>query len=393
MRALLLVFVAFAAASCAGPPPAPRAPKLAPSPAIVNAVDALDRIEDDRRMDDARHPKELLAFFGVAPGMKVADLGSGRGYTAELLARVVGSEGKLWGQNSAKLIGFVSGDWATRLAKPVMKNAVRVDREFGDPLPEDARDLDLVTMVLIYHDTVWMGVDRDAMNRAVFAALVPGGIFGVVEHSARAGDGTKVVQTLHRIEEATLKEEVLRAGFVFDGETDVLRNPADPRDWNDAPAESGDRRGTSDRFVIRFKKPLNAPPTTRPAKPKAPAATRDDDAAESCTRSLMMMHTLALPMSRAFGLGSAAFDRGIALWEKHHDLEAATEFVQASIQFAAAGSEENWRWSIDNASRAFEAGNKITEGRAAFLAAAANDAKHAAALREASAKLENADCP
>ncbi len=124
----------------------------------------------------------------------------------------------------------------------------------ADRSPED-RALDAVTMVLFYHDTVWLGVDREAMNKAVFAALKPGGVFLIVDHSARPGDGVEVSNTFHRIEEDAVKTEVQAAGFVLDGQADFLRNKDDTRDWNDSPRAAGERRGTSDRFVLRFRKP------------------------------------------------------------------------------------------------------------------------------------------
>ena len=64
---------------------------------------------------------------------------------------------------------------------------MRVDREFDDPFPPEARDLDAVYIVLFYHDTVWMGADRDRMNRAVFNALRPGGFYFIIDHAARCG--------------------------------------------------------------------------------------------------------------------------------------------------------------------------------------------------------------
>jgi predicted methyltransferase len=115
--------------------------------------------------------------------------------------------------------------------------------------------LGAVTMVLFYHDTVWLAMNREAMNKAVFGALKPGRVFLIVDHSARAGDGTNVAATLHRIEEDVVKTEVQAAGFVLDGEADFLCNSDDSRDWNDSPSAAGDRRGTSDRFVLRFRKP------------------------------------------------------------------------------------------------------------------------------------------
>jgi len=219
-------------------------------------VTAPDRSPEDRALDAGRKPAEMLAFLGIQPGWRVADLGAGGGYTTELLERAVGSNGMIYGQNSpAVLKMFAEKAWTARLAKPVMKGVVRLDRDFDDPFPGGMPLLDAVTMVLFYHDTVWLGVDRAAMNRAVFNALKPGGIFLIVDHSARPGDGTDVASTFHRIEEAVVKNEVIAAGFVLDGEADFLRNSSDTRDWNDSPRAAGERRGTSDRFVLRFRKP------------------------------------------------------------------------------------------------------------------------------------------
>jgi predicted methyltransferase len=79
-------------------------------------------------------------------------------------------------------------------------------------------------------------------------------VYAVVDHSARRGSGTKDVQTLHRIEESVVRHEIQRAGFKLDAESNMLRNPADKRDWNASPRAAEERRGTSDRFVLRFVK-------------------------------------------------------------------------------------------------------------------------------------------
>jgi len=229
----------------------------ADSTALANAVvSAPDRSPEDRALDAGRKPVELLVFLGIQPGWRIADLGAGGGYTAELLNRAVGSDGVVYGQNSpAVLQRFAEKAWSARVAKPAMKGVVRLDRDFEAPFQADVAQLDAVTFVLFYHDTVWLGVNRDAMNKAVFAALKPGGVYVIVDHSARPGDGTKVTDTFHRIEEGAVKAEVLAAGFVLDGEADFLRNPDDTRDWNDSPRAAGERRGASDRFVLRFRKP------------------------------------------------------------------------------------------------------------------------------------------
>jgi predicted methyltransferase len=236
--------------------PGPNAATTAES-----AVDATDRTAADRALDEGRQPAEMLEFFGILPGMKVAELGTGGGYTAELLARAVGPTGKVYAQNSQLLLDrFAQQPWTERLQKPIMANVVRLDRPFDDPFPDDVRDLDAVLIVLFYHDTYWQGVDRAKMNAAVLRALKPGGVYGIVDHSAKPGTGAADVESLHRIEESTLRADVEQAGFVFAGSADFLRRPDDTRDWSASPRAAGERRGTSDRFVLKFVKPGGATP-------------------------------------------------------------------------------------------------------------------------------------
>jgi predicted methyltransferase len=217
---------------------------------------AADRTEADRKVDGVRHPDQLLAFLSVGPGMHVADLGAGGGYTTELLARAVGPSGAVYSQNDPDLLKrFLDKPFTERLARPINKNVVRVERTFDDPLPPDAQNLDVVVMYIFYHDVVWIGADRDKMNKAIFAALKPGGAYVVVDASANAADGIGAVKTLHRIDEGVVRAEVAKAGFVLADTADFLRNPSDARDWNSSPRAAADRLGTEDRFVLKFVKP------------------------------------------------------------------------------------------------------------------------------------------
>lgn len=249
-------------AACGSPAPPPETPTpassgaLAASAAKAPVVDlGGDRSADDQALDAGRKPNEMLAFFGIRPGMRVAEIVSGGGYTAEILARAVGEKGEVWGQNPKFILEkFAESPWSLRLGKPVMKNVHRVDRELEDPIPPGVKDLDAVIDVLFYHDTVWMKTDRDKMNRAIFAALRPGGVYGIIDHAAKAGEGVSVAETLHRIEEKTVVEEVTRAGFVLAEQSDLLRNPADTKDWSASPSAAGAKRGTSDRFMLKFVK-------------------------------------------------------------------------------------------------------------------------------------------
>jgi len=220
-------------------------------------IQAPDRSADDRALDAGRHPAELLAFIGAKSGMRIAEIGSGYGYTAELLARAVAPNGAVYGQNNRFIRErFAEKPWTERLTKPVMKPVVRVDREFDDPLPAEATNLDAVVNVMLYHDTVWMKTDRARMNRAIYSALRPGGVYVIVDHSGRPGTGVTEVESLHRIEEKVVRQEVEAAGFKLVADADFLRNPADTRDWNASPRTAGERRGTSDRFVLKFAKPV-----------------------------------------------------------------------------------------------------------------------------------------
>jgi predicted methyltransferase len=249
VKAALLVVLLLASAGCVKRQTHIHSPTTI-DPALLDTARAIvgspDRSADDRALDAGRHPDRLL----------VAEIGAGLGYTTELLARAVAPNGVVYAQNNQFIREkFAEKPWTERLAKPVMKPVVRVDREFDDPLPPAATKLDAVVNVMLYHDTVWMKTDRAKMNRAIYAALRPGGVYVIVDHSAKAGTGLNDVQTLHRIEESTLRHEVEAAGFKLVADADFLRNPADTRDWSASPRTAGERRGTSDRFVLKFAKP------------------------------------------------------------------------------------------------------------------------------------------
>ncbi len=221
------------------------------TPEIRAVVASPDRSDADRKTDERRKPEMMLAFAGVKPGMKVLEVGAGAGYSAELLARSVGPQGVVYAHNSPDAIArFIRTRFDERAAKPVMRNVVKLIREFDDPVPGDVRNLDLATMLFEYHDTPAMGIDRAKMNRRIFDALKPGGYFVVADHAAKAGADASVGKTLHRIDEALVRKEVEAAGFQFLAAADFLRNPDDPRDATSARATF-----SVDRFVLKFVKP------------------------------------------------------------------------------------------------------------------------------------------
>jgi predicted methyltransferase len=241
----------------AAPAPIPPYTPAADVPQpIKDAIAATDRSDDDRRLDAGRKPGEVLAFFGVAPGQKIGEIFAGGGYTSELIARVVGDKGHVWSENPKEAMDkFLRKPWSARAAKPVMANVTMSELAPDAPFPADAKNLDAVITILNYHDVVNLKADRAKMNKAVFDALKTGGVYGVVDSSAANGSGLRDTETLHRIDEDVVTEEILSAGFILGRETDVLRNPADTRDWSSSPRAAGARRGTSDRFVMMFVKP------------------------------------------------------------------------------------------------------------------------------------------
>jgi predicted methyltransferase len=203
------------------------------------------RTDQDRRMDEARKPAQFLPFTKVEPGMQVLDVSAGGGYTSQLLALAVAPGGNVWAQAPKAGATLVK-----RLAEHPQLNLILVERPFDDPVPDRAPKLDLITIVLNYHDISYLPVDRAKMNERLFAALKPGGRLVVIDHSGRSGTGISEGKTLHRIDEAVVRGELRQAGFVLDTEGDFLRNPADPRDTS-----SNQPKIPTDKFALRFIRP------------------------------------------------------------------------------------------------------------------------------------------
>lgn len=238
--ALLAVGVLAGCAGTTGPKPADYA-------AIVAAP---DRSEADRKTDQRRDPVKLFAFTGIGPGMRVLEMGAGGGYTAEMLARAVAPDGRVYAQDQPPQFPRAAEAYAARAKGPAMRNVEHVLRPFDDPLPPGVGNLDAITFFFAYHDTVPLGVDRAKMNRRMFELLKPGGVLVVADHSARAGDGIGVAKSLHRIEESSVVKELEAAGFRLVASGDFLRRPEDKRDVIVFKAPT-----PVDEFVLKFRKP------------------------------------------------------------------------------------------------------------------------------------------
>jgi predicted methyltransferase len=250
---------------------------------IKEIVASPDRTPADLTNDKRRHPEDILGFLAITPGITALDLSAGGGYTTELLARAIGPDGKVYGQsrprpatpppaptnaegNSNPTVAAAPPAGPPRpspealaarvermkAAKVAAAPIIAVVQPFEEPVPADLADgkLDLVTLMFNYHDLGFLKVDRDAMNKAVFKALKPGGQYVIADHSGRPGTGISESGTLHRIEEAFLRKEVEAAGFKLIAEGNFLRNPNDPRDKN-----TPDPPMPKDEFVLKFAKP------------------------------------------------------------------------------------------------------------------------------------------
>lgn len=211
-----------------------------------------DRVDGDRQADPRRQPAKMLAFTGVKAGMKVLDMEASAGYSTELLARAVGPSGVVYAQDSAAVIErFVKDKFDIRAQKPVMKNVVHVIRDFDDPIPPEVSGLDMITFFYAYHDITYMEVDRAVMNKKMLAALKPGGLLIIADHSAKPGDGISVAKTLHRVEESIVRQEIEAAGFKLVEEGNFLRHPEDPRE-----AAVFRPQVPTDEFVLKYQKPI-----------------------------------------------------------------------------------------------------------------------------------------
>jgi predicted methyltransferase len=207
------------------------APRLVLAQDYAAIVAAGDRSDADRQTDKRRDPVKLLSFVGVKTGMKMLDMGAGGGYSTELMARAVGPSGVVYAQDQQPVNERANQAFEARAKTPAMKNVVRVLRSYSDPVPPEARNLDLITFFFAYHDVTYMPVDRAEMNRKLFAALKPGGMLVIADHSAKPEDGTKVGKTFHRVAEASVRQELEAAGFKLVDTGNFLRHPEDTRDF------------------------------------------------------------------------------------------------------------------------------------------------------------------
>lgn len=222
---------------------------------IIAAVADPARPDADRARDVNRKPAECLAFAGVKPGDRVADLIPGGGYFTRLFSVAVGPRGYVY--------AYVPSDIDAHMRKPSPVFALAADPHYSNvsvihaPVAKfvTPEKLDIVWTSQNYHDlhdSFFGPADIPAVNKAIYDSLKPGGIFIVLDHAAEPGSGLRDTETLHRIDEAAVKKEVEAAGFKLVAESNILRNPADSHTLKVFDPAI---RGHTDQFILKFRKP------------------------------------------------------------------------------------------------------------------------------------------
>jgi predicted methyltransferase len=221
---------------------------------VTAAVSDKGRPAADTARDENRKPAEVVAFAGIKAGDKVADINPGGGYFTRVFSKVVGPNGKVYGVVAASTL-------ATRPEAGDGMKALQADAQYGNivfhasdydklAMPEA---LDVAWTSLNYHDFKNRGEGfTDAMNKAIFAALKPGGTYIVIDHAAEKGSGGRDTKALHRVDPELVKAEVLAAGFRLESESNLLASPADDHKIG---VTDGNIRGKTDQFIFKFKKP------------------------------------------------------------------------------------------------------------------------------------------
>ena len=236
----------------------PMAAPAAPAD-VATAVSAPGRPADAVALDEVRRPVEVLRWLGLERGDRVLDYFTGTGYYAEIMARAVGPQGHVTGWNSP---GFGRNERVAAALAAIRQRSPNTSFYFTPTtaISFPSNTYDFVLLHLVYHDAYWESerfglprIDPNNVTRAIFEATKPGGTVAVIDHVANPGRETRAeVEATHRIDPSVIRADFERAGFVFDGESDLLRNPQDNRSVN---VFDPSIRGRTDRVVYRFRRP------------------------------------------------------------------------------------------------------------------------------------------
>jgi len=221
-------------------------------PHVAAAIADASRPKDEVSHDILRDPADTLAFAGVRPGMKVAELAPEGGYYTRLLIDVVGPKGAVWGVENAGWKDDVTAD--RKVVAELNRPNLTLDVQPWGQLNLPGR-ADLVWTTQNYHDlhiASYGQVDMAAFNRAVFAALKPGGVYFILDHEAKPGTTTDEIAHLHRIPKAQVIAEIEAAGFKLVGEGRFLERPADDLS---KPVFDPAIKGHTSQFALKFVRP------------------------------------------------------------------------------------------------------------------------------------------
>jgi len=201
----------------------------------------------------------LIRFARVDAGSTVIDVYPGDGDWTRFFSDVVGPEGRVNSFVPAEVADFKNDPVGRMRALAKEPGRENVEAVSADLLAISAatQPADVVWLHLFYHDlhTALMqkkGATAADFNRAVYDRLKPGGFYVIVDHAAASGAGARDAQSLHRIDPASVREEVEAVGFVLDAESTMLANKDDP---HAVKVFDSSIKGETDRFAYRFQKP------------------------------------------------------------------------------------------------------------------------------------------
>lgn len=221
---------------------------------FIHAQTLNDRLKEDLARDINSKGPEIVQLAELRSGMTILDLLGGGGYYAELLAEVVGDQGRVYLHNNKAYLPYVNKQLTERLANNRLPNVIRFDKELDDLAIEQGQ-FDAVFFILGYHDIYHKAAGWNVNKQKLFAQLFPAmkanAKLVIVDHSAIDNSGIAHAQKLHRIDKKYVIDEVISYGFTLEKTSDLLSNEKDSR--LTSPFEAKIRRKT-DRFVLVFSK-------------------------------------------------------------------------------------------------------------------------------------------
>ena len=247
--------------------------------ALDNAINGEHRSLENRARDKYRRPVETLEFFGFRSDMTVVEVWPGGGWYTELLAPALKEHGRLYAAQYSVNPPYAYqrryfGSFLTKTGETpdVYRDVIITAMDFPYQLEiAPPGSADLVVTFRNAHNWVGRGYAKATAGlafQAMYDALKPGGILGVVDHRWPDPDNEDLLSEDGYVSEDRLISLAEEAGFEFAGRSDLNRNPKDTHDhpegvWTLPPSfalDDQDRKkyaaiGESDRLTIKFLRP------------------------------------------------------------------------------------------------------------------------------------------